>query len=109
MTGGAATCRVRHARRARAATRTGALPDAESRRMSDSTEPVPVRTSFTADEIDTIYDDLWAAGYVLHCTDIEDGEVVVPTVDRLREIGDVLHDICDGLLEADEADARPRR
>ena len=67
------------------------------------------RTSFTADEIDTIYNDLWAAGYVLHCTDIEDGEVVVPTVDRLREIGDVLHDICDGLLEADEADARPRR
>jgi len=45
----------------------------------------------------------------LHCTDIEDGEVVVPTVDRLREIGDVLHDICDGLLEPDEADARPRR
>ena len=40
---------------------------------------------------------------------IEDGEVVVPTVDRLREIGDVLHDICDGLLEPDEADARPRR
>jgi hypothetical protein len=36
------------------------------------------RTSFTADEIDTIYNDLWAAGYVLHCTDIEDGEVVVP-------------------------------
>jgi hypothetical protein len=70
---------------------------------------VPVRTSFTADEIDTIYNDLWAAGYVLHCTDIEDGEVVVPTVDRLREIGDVLHDICDGLLEPDEADARPRR
>jgi hypothetical protein len=35
---------------------------AESRRMSDSTEPVPVRTSFTADEIDTIYNDLWAAG-----------------------------------------------
>ncbi len=59
--------------------------------MSDSTEPVPV-TSFTADEIDTIYNDLWAAGYVLHRTDIEDGEVVVPTVDRLREI-------CDGLLE----------
>ena len=55
------------------------------------------------------YNDLWAAGYVLHCTDIEDGEVVVPTVDRLREIGDVLHDICDGLLEPDEADARPRR
>jgi hypothetical protein len=27
----------------------------------------------------------------------------------LREIGDVLHDICDGLLEPDEADARPRR
>jgi hypothetical protein len=53
--------------------------------------------------------DLWAAGYVLHCTDIEDGEVVVPTVDRLREIGDVLHDICDGLLEPDGADARPRR
>ena len=53
--------------------------------------------------------DLWAAGYVLHCTDIEDGEVVVPTVDRLREIGDVLHDICDGLFEPDEADARPRR
>ena len=74
-------------RRARALYRT-----AESRRMSDSTEPVPVRTSFTADEIDTIYNDLWAAGYVLHCTDIEDGEVVVPTVDRLREIGD-------GLLE----------
>ena len=49
------------------------------------------------------------AGYVLHCTDIEDGEVAVPTVDRLREIGDVLHDICDGLLEPDEADARPRR
>jgi hypothetical protein len=24
---------------------------------------------------------------------------VVPTVDRLREIGDVLHDIWDGLLE----------
>ncbi|HUB57745.1 MAG TPA: hypothetical protein VMB04_21615 [Mycobacterium sp.] len=69
----------------------------------------PVRTSFTADEIDTIYHDLWAAGYVLHCTDIEDGEVVVPTVDRLREIGDVLHDIYDGLLKADEADARPRR
>lgn len=45
--------------------------------MSDSTKPVPVRTSFTADEIDTIYNDLWAAGYVLHCTDIEDGEVVV--------------------------------
>ena len=45
----------------------------------------------TADEIDTIYNDLWAAGYVLHCTDIEDGEVVVLTVDRLREIGDVLH------------------
>ena len=67
------------------------------------------RTSFTADEIDTIYNDLWAAGYVLHCTDIEDGEVVVPTVDRLREIGDVLHDICDGLLEPDEADAGPRR
>ncbi|MGA7133581.1 MAG: hypothetical protein WBZ15_14770 [Mycobacterium sp.] len=41
--------------------------------MSDSTEPVPVRTSFTADEIDTIYNDLRAAGYVLHCTDIEDG------------------------------------
>jgi hypothetical protein len=77
--------------------------------MSDSTEPVPVRTSFTADEIDTIYNDLWAAGYVLHCTDIEDGEVVVPTVARLREIGDVLHDIYDGLLEPDEADARPRR
>jgi len=93
-------------RRAQALYRT-----AESRRMSDSTEPVPVRTSFTADEIDTIYNDLWAAGYVLHCTDIEDGEVVVPTVDRLREIGDVLHDIYiyDGLLEADEADARPRR
>jgi hypothetical protein len=34
---------------------------------------------------------------------------VVPTVDPLREIGDVLHDICDGLLELDEADARPRR
>jgi hypothetical protein len=34
---------------------------------------------------------------------------VVPTVDRSREIGDVLHDIYDGLLEADEADARPRR
>jgi len=34
---------------------------------------------------------------------------VVPTVDRLHEIGDVLHDIYDGLLEADEADARPRR
>jgi hypothetical protein len=34
---------------------------------------------------------------------------VVPTVDRLREIGDVLHDICDGLFEPDEADARPRR
>jgi hypothetical protein len=80
---------------------------AESRRMSDSTEPVTVRTSFTADEIDTIYNDLWAAGYVLHCTDIEDGEVVVPAVDRLREIGDVPHDICDGLLEPDEADARP--
>lgn len=77
--------------------------------MSDSTKPVPVRTSFTADEIDTIYNDLWAAGCVLHCMDIEDGEVVVPTVDRLREIGDVLHDICDGLLEPDEADARPRR
>ena len=59
-------------RRARALYRT-----AEGRRMSDSTEPVPVRTSFTADEIDTIYNDLWAAGYVLHCTDIEDGEVVV--------------------------------
>jgi hypothetical protein len=56
-------------RRARALYRT-----AESRRMSDSTEPVPVRTSFTADEIDTIYNDLW-----------------------------------DGLLEPDEADARPRR
>ena len=55
------------------------------------------------------YNDLRAAGYVLHCTDTEDGEVVVPTVDRLREIGDVLHDICDGLLEPDEADARPRR
>jgi hypothetical protein len=27
----------------------------------------------------------------------------------LREIGDVLHDICDGLLEPDEADAPPRR
>jgi hypothetical protein len=85
--------------------RTGAYRTAESRRMSDST----VRTSFTADEIDRIYNDLWAAGYVLHCTDIENGEVVVPTVDRLREIGDVLHDIYDGLLEADEADARPRR
>src|SRR5580693_7478862 len=60
-------------RRARALYRT-----AESRRMSDSTKPVPVRTSFTADEIDTIYNDLWAAGYVLHCADIEDGEVVVP-------------------------------
>jgi hypothetical protein len=34
---------------------------------------------------------------------------VVPTVDRLREIGDVLHDICDGLLDTDEADAPPRR
>ncbi|MGC2797031.1 MAG: hypothetical protein WA290_11050, partial [Mycobacterium sp.] len=74
-------------RRARALYRT-----AESRRMSDSTEPVPVRTSFTADEIDTIYNDLRAAGYVLHCTDIEDGGVAVPAVDRLREIGD-------GLLE----------
>jgi hypothetical protein len=71
--------------------------------------PVPVLTSFTADEIDTIYNDLWAAGYVLHCTDIKDAEVVVPTVDRLREIGDVLHDICDRLLVPDEADARPRR
>jgi hypothetical protein len=91
-------------RRARALYRT-----AESRRMSDSTEPVPVRTSFTADEIDTIYNDLWAAGYILHCTDIEDGEVVVPTVDQLREIGDVLPDICDGLLEPDDAGARPRR
>lgn len=29
-----------------------------------------------------------------------------PTVDRLREIGDVLHDICHGLLEPDEADVR---
>ena len=67
--------------------------------MSASTEPAAVRTSFTADEIDTIYNDLWSAGYVLHRTDIEDGEVVVPTVDRLREIGEVLHDICDGLLE----------
>ena len=37
-------------------------PTAESRRMSDSTEPVPVGTSFTADEIDTIYNELWAAG-----------------------------------------------
>ena len=45
--------------------------------MSDSTEPVPVRTSFTADEIDTIYNDLWAAGYVLHCTDIL-GSVLLP-------------------------------
>ena len=34
---------------------------------------------------------------------------MVPTVDPLREIGDVLHDICAGLLEPDEADARPRR
>ncbi len=32
---------------------------------------------------------------------------MVPTVDRLRETGDVLHDICDGLLEPDEAGARP--
>ena len=52
--------------------------------MSDSTKPVPVRTSFTADEIDTIYNELWAAGYVLHCTDIEDGEVVVSRPTRFR-------------------------
>ena len=52
--------------------------------MSDSTKPVPVRTSFTADEIDTIYNELWAAGYVLHCTDIEDGEVVVSRPTRPR-------------------------
>jgi hypothetical protein len=77
--------------------------------MSDSTKAVPVRTSFTADEIDTIYNDLWAALYVLHCKHIEDGEVVVPPVDRSREIGGVLHNIYDGLLEPDQADARPRR
>jgi hypothetical protein len=84
-------------RRARALYRT-----AESRRMSDSTKPVPVRTSFTADEIDTIYNDLWAAGYVLHCTDIEDGEVVAyvpPTCDahRARVLEGQVRGKCGGL------------
>jgi hypothetical protein len=88
-------------RRARALYRT-----AESRRMSDSTEPCPsarVSPPTRSTRSTTTF------GRRVHCTDIEDGEVVVPTVDPLREIGDVLHDICDGLLEPDEADARPRR
>ena len=77
--------------------------------MSDCTESLTFRASFTADQIDTIYNDLWSGGFVLHCTIIKDGEVVVPTVDPLREISDVLHYICDGLFELDEADARPRQ